>query len=159
RVGFVLATILGGGSGLLVYIVMWLVMPMAPEGEPLPPVPSHGTWFDSSNGWRWTAIGLIILAVVLLSHNIWHFHASLFWGLVLLGVGVALWSREFGRNGHSGGPPSGTEKLPVAPASPPPPGSPTQPITGASGTTSFAATRPLPPVPTPPPPRRPPSVL
>src|SRR5438309_6383204 len=28
RVGFVLATILGGGSGLLVYIVMWLVMPM-----------------------------------------------------------------------------------------------------------------------------------
>jgi phage shock protein PspC (stress-responsive transcriptional regulator) len=148
RVGFVLAAILGGGTGVIVYIVMWLVMPMAAEGEPLPPVPHS---FDVSSTWRWTAIGLIILAVVLLSHNIWHFHAALFWGLVLLGVGVALWSREIGRNGHT--PPRNAETTAPLPPAPPP----SAPITGGGG--AMTSTRPLPPAPTAPPARRPPSVL
>jgi phage shock protein PspC (stress-responsive transcriptional regulator) len=163
RVGFVLLTILGGGTGLLIYIVLWLVMPMAPEGEPLPPV-RHTNWFDSSNAaTRWTAIGLIIVAVIVLSHNVWHFRGSLVWGLLLLGVGIALWSREFGRNGHTPQSPAPaaapaprptatTEMLPVPPATPP------QPISGAS-TLPMQAARPTPPVPPPSPTRRPPSVL
>jgi len=166
RVGFVLAAVLGGGSGLLVYIVMWLVMPMAPEGEPLPP-PAHTDWFDSSSAWRWTAIGLIILAVVLLSHNIWHFHASLFWGLVLLGVGVALWSREFhGHNGNGRSTPTPPPPRPPAtgpivnpppiPLANPPPAAPTEPISG--GATTHVA-RSTPPAPIPSPAARPPSVL
>lgn len=152
RVGFVLAGILGGGAGIVIYLVMWLVMPMAPVGEPLPPVP-HGEWFDASSTWRWTAIGLIVLAVVLLTHNIWHFHAGLFWGLVLLGIGIALWTREAGRNGHAV-PPADRPAVPpsVPPASPPPP----EPISGGADLT---VTRPLPPAPTPSPARRPPSVL
>jgi phage shock protein PspC (stress-responsive transcriptional regulator)/predicted membrane protein len=162
RVGFVLATILGGGTGLVAYVVMWLVMPMAPEGEPLPPV-RHTDWFDSSNAaTRWTAIGLIVVAVIVLSHNVWHFRGSLVWGLLLLGVGIALWSREFGRNGHTPPPqppatpavpprPALTQKLPVAPATPP------EPISGASETMPLV--RPTPPAPPPPPTRRPPSVL
>jgi len=151
RVGFVLAAILGGGTGVLAYIVLWLVMPMAPEGGDLPPVRS----FDANSTWRWTAIGLIFAAVIVLSHNIWHFHASLFWGLALLGIGVALWSREMhGRNGHT--PPPARPVPPATPASAPPrPATPTQPISGGGGA-PLTATRPLPPVPAP---RRPPSVL
>jgi phage shock protein PspC (stress-responsive transcriptional regulator) len=150
RVGFVLATILGGGSGLLAYIVLWLVMPMAPEGEPLPPAP-HTDWFDSSSVWRWTAIALIIAAVFLLSDNIWHFRPTLFWGLLLLGVGVALWSRELHvrTNGDKPKPPPAT--------GPPPSPTTTEPIGGGSGVTT-----PLPPAPTAPipsPQGRPPSAL
>ena len=153
RVGFVLATVLGGGMGLVAYIVLWLVMPMAPEGEPLPPAP-HTDWFDSSSVWRWTAIGLIIAAVFLLSNNLWHFRASLFWGLILLGIGVALWSRELHvrSNGDKPNPPTPTTRatVPLVAQSP-------EPITGGSAVTT--PVRPTPPPPISSPQRRTPSAL
>jgi phage shock protein PspC (stress-responsive transcriptional regulator) len=145
RVGFVLATVLGGGAGVIAYVVMWLVMPMAPEGEPYPDV-ARVDWFDASSAWRWTAIGLIVLAAVILSHNIWHFHGGLVWGLLLLGVGIALWSREFrGRNGHTPPPPRSDATAPLV--SPPAPPVPEPPITGGSGITT--PMRPISPPPVP----------
>jgi phage shock protein PspC (stress-responsive transcriptional regulator) len=119
RVGFVLAAILGGGTGVLIYLVMWLVMPMAHEGDPYPPPPT-GTWFDSSSAGRWIGIGAIVLGALFIFRNVWHFHAGIFWGLILLGVGVALWSREMtARNGNGHTP---ATPRPLAPPTPPAPG-------------------------------------
>ncbi|CAN5789905.1 hypothetical protein BH23ACT5_BH23ACT5_22250 [soil metagenome] len=36
RVAFVVLT-LGGGSGILVYAIMWLIVPLSPTGDSMPP--------------------------------------------------------------------------------------------------------------------------
>lgn len=154
RVGFVLAAILGGGTGVLLYIILWLVMPMAGHGDPYPPQ-AGGSWFDSSSTGRWIGIGAIILGALFIFHNIWHVHAGIFWGLILLGVGVAMWSRELSaRNGHTPPPP----KTPARPIPPAPPAPPLKGIGG--GAPPAITTEAASPAPAPSPPvRTPPSVL
>jgi phage shock protein PspC (stress-responsive transcriptional regulator) len=161
RIAFVVLAIFGGGVGLVGYIVAWLIMPMAAEGEPIQP--TSGLSFDGSNVGRWIGIGAIVLGAIVLFHNVWDFSGGIFWGLLLVGVGIALWGHEFGSGSRANG----------ARAPNPPP-------EGAASTTSgnpsnFSTvtqpTPPLPPVPpaparaaasfapTPSPSRREPSVL
>lgn len=133
RIAAVVLAIFGGGIGLVAYFVAWIVMPMAPEGQPIPEAPRR----DDSNMGRWIGIGAIVLGAVVLFHNIWDFRGGIFWGLLLVGVGIALWGREFAPR-------------PDRPNNPPPSGS--QPPTTASST---SPTAPLPPAPPAPPPTRP----
>lgn len=155
RIGFVIGALFSGGLVLLAYLICWLVMPMAPEGEPLPAAPRA----DWGNSTQWIAIGAILLGAFLLFRNIFDFRPGIFWGLLLVGVGVALWGRGF----VFGGPPNGDRDPKVRPAAP-------TSVTGAAigGGSSVAAPPPPPPLrtptvspasPTPPASRREPSIL
>lgn len=149
RIGFVVLTLVSGGLVILAYIVAWLVMPMAREGDPLPPPPSDPTRFR-----RWIGIGAVVLGAVVLFRNTFQIHGSIFWGLLLIGIGLAFWGWELsGRNGAPRTPPP---SVPVPPTPPPPParigggGPPMPPVV-----TSPAA----PSAPAPSPVRREPSML
>ncbi|MGH2759348.1 MAG: PspC domain-containing protein [Actinomycetota bacterium] len=133
RIAVVVLAVFGGGLGLVAYFVAWLVMPMAAEGDPVVEAPRR----DDSNMGRWIGIGAIVLGAVVLFHNIWDFRGGIFWGLLLVGVGIALWGREFAPR----------PQRPNTPA--PPPSMPTS--TGAD----LTATTPLPPGAPPLPPNRP----
>ncbi len=151
RIAFVLTTLFSGGIGLVAYIVAWLVMPMAPEGEPIVPLPRR----DDTNMSRWIGIGAIVVGAIVLFHNVWDFRGGIVWGLLLVGVGIALWGREFA-------PRSDRPTTPPAPPVPPsgqmsvtapvPPVAPTSPMTPRyAAATSHA--------PAPSPARREPSML
>jgi phage shock protein PspC (stress-responsive transcriptional regulator) len=127
------------GVGLVAYLVMWIVMPMAPEGEPIVAAAPR----NDTNMGRWIGVGAVVLGAFILFRNFWDFRGGFFWGLLLIGIGVAVWGREFvsPRNGAP---------RPLAPPNPPPAGggAPTEP------SSSFALTpqTPAPPAPPPPPP-------
>ena len=111
RVGAVLLALFGG-LAVPAYIVAWLVLPEARPWDVAPPRrPSQ----DQS---KWIAMGAIVFGLVLLFRNVWHFRGGIFWGLVLIGLGVAFWGRDFmhGAN-RNGGPP-------VPPVPPVPPTTP-----------------------------------
>jgi phage shock protein PspC (stress-responsive transcriptional regulator) len=128
RVAAVLLAVFGGGVGLVAYVIAWLVMPMAPEGEPVVSLPPR----DDSNMGRWIGIGAIVLGAIVLFHNVWDFRGGIFWGLLLVGLGIALWGRELA-------PRSDRPDRPINPPVPPTPSS-----GSAVGTNP---TTPLPPVP------------
>lgn len=162
RIGVVLLAVFTG-IGLIGYLVAWLVMPMAAEGEPVPPVPGGGPPFDRANAGRWIGIGAIILGAIILFHNFWDFRGGIFWGLLLVGIGIAVWSREFSgpRPPRSGArppvtpnptmPTEPTSQPPLSPAQATPPPAPPAPPPIARRTASSA--------PAPSPSRREPSVL
>jgi len=136
RVAAVLLAVFGGGVGLVAYVIAWLVMPMAPEGEPIVSLPPR----DDSNIGRWIGIGAIVLGAIVLFHNVFDFRGGIFWGLLLVGLGIALWGRELAPRSDR----------PDRPTIPPVP--PTPPSSSAVGTNP---TTPLPPVPPVFPPTRP----
>jgi phage shock protein PspC (stress-responsive transcriptional regulator) len=140
RIGFVVL-VFGGGAGILAYIVAWLVMPMARPGEPLPE-PALGP--DSSQVGRWIGIGLLAVGALILFNGFWHFRGGVFWGLLLLGIGVAVWGRDL-----MGPRPQRPDGRP--PVSPPPPSPPP-----SSNPTGTSPTTPITPPTTPPPPTPPP---
>jgi phage shock protein PspC (stress-responsive transcriptional regulator) len=142
RIGFVVL-VFGGGAGILAYIVAWLVMPMARPGEPLPE-PALGP--DASQVGRWVGIGLLAVGALILFNGFWHFRGGVFWGLLLLGIGVAVWGRDL--MGPRSQRPDGRPPMPPPPASPLPPSNPT----GTSTTTPITPPT-TPPPPTPPPTR------
>jgi phage shock protein PspC (stress-responsive transcriptional regulator) len=129
RVAFVLLTIFSGGLGLLAYGIAWLVMPMARPGQVMPQRPPH----ESAAASRWIAIGAIVLGALILSRGFFRIHGGVFWGLILIGVGLAVWGgREFGGRSHH----------PMPPAPPAPPAPPGGPYAAASSTAQFSATTP-----------------
>lgn len=141
RIGFVVLALVSGGLVILAYIVAWLVMPMAREGDPLPPPPSDPTRFR-----RWVGIGAVVLGAVVLFRNTFEIRGSIFWGLLLIGVGLAFWGWELsGRNGTSSPPPLSVPSTPTAP--PPPPvggGSPPMPPVPPVRTAPAASSAPAP---------------
>ncbi|MEX2540032.1 MAG: PspC domain-containing protein, partial [Actinomycetota bacterium] len=138
RIGLVVL-VLAGGAGILAYIVAWLVMPMARPGEPLPE-PALAT--DSSQVGRWVGIGLLAIGALLLFRGVWDFRGGIFWGLLLLGIGIAIWGRDLVGSPR---PPS------PRPSTPPPNSPPPTPETGTSPTMPMATPPTTPPPPTPPP--------
>ncbi len=99
RIGFVVLG-LTTGIGIVAYIVAWLVMPMAREGEPMPEVP------HTLNTGRWIGIGAIAIGALVFAHQAFGFHTSWFWGVLLIGIGVALWGRDWTGSGHAPRPPA-----------------------------------------------------
>jgi len=140
RIGFVVL-VFGGGAGLLAYIIAWLIMPMARPGEHMPE-PALGP--DSSQVGRWVGIGLLAVGALILFNGFWHFRGGVFWGLLLLGIGVAIWGRDL--VGPRSPRPNGRPPMSPPPTSPPPSTNPT----GTSPTTPITPPT-TPPPPTPPP--------
>ncbi|MCI0345705.1 MAG: PspC domain-containing protein, partial [Chloroflexi bacterium] len=88
RIGFVVFGLTS--VGVLAYIVAWLVMPEARRGEPLPERPPH----EAAQITRWAAIGAIILGCWVIFRGFFHFGGGWFWGLLLIGIGLAVWGRD-----------------------------------------------------------------
>jgi phage shock protein C len=89
RLGFVLLT-LGWGAGLLVYIVLWIVIPPRGFGEPEPFVVNH---FDRHRGgevvaWILIGVGLLVLASNLQIFQPWMW--GQIWPVALIVAGVLL---------------------------------------------------------------------
>jgi phage shock protein PspC (stress-responsive transcriptional regulator) len=113
RIAVVMLT-LAGLSGVVLYIVGWIVMPEARPGEPLPP-PAMG-----ENGRRAGAAVLLVAALLLLmagpatwGDRAWWPGRGLFLPLLFLGAGIYLLLRDTsgdappGAPGPSGGTPPG----------------------------------------------------
>jgi phage shock protein PspC (stress-responsive transcriptional regulator) len=111
RIGFVIFGLTS--IGVLVYIVLWLVMPEARRGEPLPERPPH----EAAQITRWAAVAAIILGCWVLFKGIFNLGGGWFWGLLLIGIGIAVWGRDltWGRTNRT---PDGP---PFPPAPPPAP--------------------------------------
>jgi phage shock protein PspC (stress-responsive transcriptional regulator) len=137
RIGFVALT-LAGGTGILIYLLLWAVLPGINYGGPGAPPPAAGGSGDppivaalrQGGTKRVLAIGAVVLAVLLLAGPF--ARSSVVFALVLIGVGVLLMVHE--PPGHATGVPGGGG----GPARPTPPagggwqpGEPRQPWAGA----------------------------
>ena len=85
RIGFVVLT-LTGGSGLLIYLVLWLVIPEAPEGYQPPDRPAAASMPAAA------LIGAVLIAVggITLLNMIIPEAGRFLWPLALVAVGVVL---------------------------------------------------------------------
>lgn len=85
RLTFVVLTV-GAGSGILVYIVAWILMPEHRAGEPLGRGPSS----INEYGPVLVGIALVALGLMLLIDNFVPWFDRLMWPLVVLSAGGAL---------------------------------------------------------------------
>lgn len=85
RIAFVLLT-LGGGSGILIYLVMWLLIPTAPEGyEPAGAPPTAGM-----PGTAIVGLVLIVVGSMALVNTVAPWLGKYFWPIALLAGGLVL---------------------------------------------------------------------
>ena len=99
RIGFVALT-LAGGSGLLIYGLLWALLPAAPYDGPAGPPPAGPASGDppivaalrQGGAKSYLAIGAVILAVLLLAGS-WA-HPPVVFALLLIGVGVLLMRQD-----------------------------------------------------------------
>jgi phage shock protein PspC (stress-responsive transcriptional regulator) len=92
RLVFVLVAFAGGAS-VLAYIILWIVMPAA-EGGSSYAVPNIG-----NRGALVAGATLVILGILFLLGNtgiFWWWNWSLFWPVLLVGLGVLILSRRLG---------------------------------------------------------------
>jgi phage shock protein PspC (stress-responsive transcriptional regulator) len=88
RIGFI-ALAIAGGSGILMYLLAWLVIPQ--EGAAT--APASGL-IDRIRHGRWVPIVLIGVAVVILIESIGAWGGPGLWALALIAVGIALLQDE-----------------------------------------------------------------
>lgn len=105
RVLFVLLAIFGG-SGVLVYIILWIVIPEEvytfgnPESTNEPPAPEENPEVRKNKSSNTLIVGIVLIAVGLLimvdklipMYNLWDF-----WPLILIAAGVLLIKPEIFR--------------------------------------------------------------
>lgn len=84
RVGFVIL-VLAGGSGILLYLIAWLVMPKATEGEE---AEARARAVDADTVRLAVGGGLIALGGILLATRFIPHFSRIFWPLVLVAAGV-----------------------------------------------------------------------
>lgn len=85
RIGFVLLTI-GGGAGVLIYLIMWLLVPQAPEGYEPPQTGARG----SINGVAVIGLVFMIVGSIALVNTIAPSLGQYFWPVAFLAGGLAL---------------------------------------------------------------------
>jgi phage shock protein PspC (stress-responsive transcriptional regulator)/predicted membrane protein len=86
RLAFVLLSA-GGGSGVLLYVAAWLLMPE--EGEP---VSVGQRWANQANGARpWVGVVLVLIAAAILFSNLPFFDGGLLFPTALLVIGILLY--------------------------------------------------------------------
>lgn len=105
RILFVVATFVGG-SGILAYIICWIIIPErpfvseavpppAPGSQPISPQPQP---VPASNGHRGNAIAGIVLIVIgglfLADNFLPHFHFADFWPIILIVLGAGILSKS-----------------------------------------------------------------
>jgi phage shock protein PspC (stress-responsive transcriptional regulator) len=112
RIGFVVFGLTS--VGVLAYIVAWLVMPEAKPWDPIPDRPPH----EAAQISRWAAIGAIILGSWVIFRGFFNIRGGWFWGLLLIGIGLAVWGRDLSGM-RSPSRPSRPPPYPPVPPSPP----------------------------------------
>lgn len=132
RIAFVLLAF-AGGSGILAYLVAWVVMPTAGPGDPVTPAARA----DNEQLMTWAGIGLIVVAAAMLFSGPFDmFGPGGLWALLLIGGGLLLFHTDKNRQetppAEAGPPPSGAA-VPTSPARPPapqpaPPPAPSSPL-------------------------------
>lgn len=96
RIGFVLLTI-GGGSGVLIYLLMWLIVQPAPQGyTPSAPGQSQG----SVTGLAILGIVLVIVGTVALVNTVAPAMGQYVWPLAFVVGGLALVVGGLNRDAH-----------------------------------------------------------
>lgn len=88
RIGFI-ALAVAGGSGLLMYLLAWLVIPA--EGSPA--APASGLIERARRG-RWLPLALIAIAVIILIESLGSWGGPGLWAVALIAVGIALLQDE-----------------------------------------------------------------
>lgn len=108
RILFVVA-VFAGGSGILAYIICWIIIPEQPYTVPMSPAtdssqppPSQPAPPPSPGNHRGSMTAGVILIVIgglfLADNFLPHFHFSDFWPVVLIALGVAILSRSTRHN-------------------------------------------------------------
>ncbi|HEX6301319.1 MAG TPA: PspC domain-containing protein [Acidimicrobiia bacterium] len=94
RIGFVVLA-LGGGSGILIYLVMWLVIQPAPNGHVSQP-PGQG----APTGAAVVGAVLMIVGTIALANTIAPWMGQYIWPVVFVLVGLALVMGGLNRDNH-----------------------------------------------------------
>lgn len=94
RIGFVVLA-LGGGSGVLIYLLMWLVIPRAPEGYVAPDAPRAGL-----TGAAVVGVVFVIVGTIALVNTISPWMGQYVWPVVFLLGGLALVLGGLNRDNH-----------------------------------------------------------
>lgn len=94
RIGFVVLA-LGGGSGILIYLVMWLVIQPAPNGHVSPP-PGQG----APSGAAVVGAVFMIVGTIALANTIAPWMGQYIWPVVFVLVGLALVMGGLNRDDH-----------------------------------------------------------
>lgn len=92
RLGFVLLGLTSGGLGLVAYIIMAIIVPNRPEGEPEPSITSSAS-IDSGRGREIAGYLLLGLGVLILASNLGMFRFldwDRLWPLMLIAAGALL---------------------------------------------------------------------
>jgi phage shock protein PspC (stress-responsive transcriptional regulator) len=104
RILFVVA-VFAGGSGILAYIICWIVIPEQPYSTPVAPTapasqqaspqPAPVTEPSNRKGSMYAGVILIIVGGLFLADNFLpHFHFSDFWPILMILLGIAILSRS-----------------------------------------------------------------
>ena len=97
RIGFVLLA-LGGGSGLLIYLLMWLIVPPKPEGYTAPAAADDAKGHVS--GLAVLGIVLIFVGTVTLLNTVAPWLGQYFWPVIFVVAGLALIAGGVQRDTH-----------------------------------------------------------
>ena len=105
RILFVVA-VFAGGSGILAYIICWIIIPEQPfvaaatappplSTQPNSPQPTQAPQTVEHRGSPTAGIILVVIGGLFLAHNFLpHFHFGDLWPLVLILLGIAILSRS-----------------------------------------------------------------
>lgn len=94
RIGFVVLA-LGGGSGILIYLLMWLIVQPRPDGSVVPEASSGSLTGAAVIGMVFMAVGTIALV-----NTIAPWLSQYFWPVVFVLGGLALVIGGFNRDNH-----------------------------------------------------------
>lgn len=89
---------LGGGGGLLAYVILWLAMPLAPSVNSIKQNNMNEPTFPPAHPRRnWLGMALIIIGLVMLLDRLlpagW-FDWGLFWAMLILVMGLVIYFKR-----------------------------------------------------------------
>jgi phage shock protein C len=89
RLGWV-ALVLAGGSGILLYIIAWIVIPLEDEGEHIGPAPATSP--QTAQALRFLIGGALVLfgGLLLLRMMLPWIGTQVLWAVVLIGIGLVI---------------------------------------------------------------------
>lgn len=90
RIGFVVLTFFSG-VGLIAYLVMWVAVPSEDGTRASSDVRQVA---DVGGNRRWLGIAALVAGAAILVHEAWDLRGGLVLGVLLIGAGAALWTRE-----------------------------------------------------------------
>jgi len=96
RLGFVLAAFLGG-SGILAYGVLWILMPKNGTGQNSLQRRTERLASSLRGTPSWIGVALVVVGGLLVVTQWAHWSASVFWGVALIVLGVAAFNRHEAR--------------------------------------------------------------